>query len=102
MTWFRQNKSPLIQALVVFGLLFAAVVLLTLYYDFSDIDKGGLLFLAAFLCCLFIAKNTYDVARASVNSEELKQSVAAAGRPRSRSTSPRSTRRRKTKPRRSA
>lgn len=50
----------MVQALFAFGLLFAGVVLLTLYYDFTYVDLGSLLFLLALLCCIFIAKNTYD------------------------------------------
>ncbi len=71
-----QSKKPLIQSLLTFLLLFLAVLLLTIYYDFSQIDLGGLLFLAAFLCCVFIAKNVYDMARAAESAEELKKSVA--------------------------
>lgn len=75
-SWFSQNKKALQQSAVVFILLFSAVVLLTRYYDFSDIDLGGLLFLMAFLCCVFAAKNTYDSVRSAERSEELKTSVA--------------------------
>jgi PAS domain S-box-containing protein len=71
-----QSKKPLIQSLLTFLLLFLAVLLLTIYYDFSQIDLGGLLFLTAFLCCVFIAKNVYDMARAAESAEELKKSVA--------------------------
>lgn len=74
--WFRQNKKALAQSLFVFIVLFGIVILLTLYYDFSDIDMGGLLFLTAFLCCVFVAKNTFDISKASSVSEELKKSVA--------------------------
>lgn len=75
-SWFRQNKKALQQSAVVFTLLFSAVVLLARYYDFSDVDLGGLLFLMAFLCCVFAAKNTYDSVRSAERSEELKTSVA--------------------------
>lgn len=74
--WFSQNKKAIIQALFIFIFLFGAVVLLTLYYDFSGVDLGGLLFLTAFLCCVFIAKNTFDLVKAASVSEELKKSVA--------------------------
>lgn len=74
--WFSQNKKALTQSCIVFVLTFGAVLLLTLYYDFSDIDLGGLLFLAAFLCCVFIAKNTFDVVKSSAVTDELKKSVA--------------------------
>jgi PAS domain S-box-containing protein len=71
-----ERKKPMIQSLLVFCVSFTVVVLLALYYDFSQIDMGGLLFLTAFLCCLFIAKNVYDIARSTETSEELKKSVA--------------------------
>ncbi|MCA9360556.1 PAS domain-containing sensor histidine kinase [Candidatus Nomurabacteria bacterium] len=76
-SWFSQNKKPLIQSLGVFLLMFGAVILITIYYDFSQIDVGALLFLTAFLCCVFVAKNTFDMSQASDMSEELKKSVAS-------------------------
>ncbi|MCB9818333.1 PAS domain-containing sensor histidine kinase [Candidatus Nomurabacteria bacterium] len=75
-SWFSQNKKPLIQSLGVFLLMFGAVILITIYYDFSQIDVGALLFLTAFLCCVFVAKNTFDMSQANDMSEELKKSVA--------------------------
>lgn len=75
-TWLEQNKKPLLQASLLFALLFSAVVAVTLYYDFSQVDTGGLLFLAAFVCCIFIAKNTFDMAQAAQTSAELKKTVA--------------------------
>ncbi|MCA9357854.1 PAS domain S-box protein [Candidatus Kaiserbacteria bacterium] len=76
MSWYQKNRKPLFQAILIFVLLFGSVVLLTLYYDFTNIDLGGLLFLMSFLCCVFVAKNIYDVTQNSVTSEELKKSVA--------------------------
>ncbi|MCA9358908.1 PAS domain S-box protein [Candidatus Kaiserbacteria bacterium] len=73
---FGQNRKALGQSLLVFTLTFGAVVLLAVYYDFSNIDLGGLLFLSASLCCVFIAKNTYDTAKATINTEVLKNSFA--------------------------
>jgi PAS domain S-box-containing protein len=75
-SWFQRNKKAFAQSLLVFGVLFTFVILLTLYYDFSGIDLGGLLFLAAFLCCVFVAKNTFDLVQSSEQSEELKKTVA--------------------------
>ncbi len=49
---------------------------MAMYYDFSNVDLGGLLFLMAFLCCVFIAKNVFDMARADQHTEELKQNLA--------------------------
>jgi len=73
---FGQNNKPLIQSFLVFTVLFSGVIALTLWYDFSQIDLGGLLFLTAFLCCLFIAKNIFDLSRSAETSDELKRSVA--------------------------
>lgn len=73
---FKQKSKAAFNAIVTFMLLFGGVILLTLYYDFTNIDLGGLLFLMSFLCCLFVAKNIYDLAKATENSEELKKSVA--------------------------
>lgn len=70
-----QNKKASRQAVSVFAVLFGGVILLTIYYDFSQIDLGGLLFLMAFLCCLFVSKNIYDIARATYVSEELRNNV---------------------------
>lgn len=74
--WLGQNKKALFQSSIVFVLLFGGVVLLALYYDFSQIDMGGLLFMVSFLSCVFIAKNTFDMASANANSEEFKKKVA--------------------------
>ena len=46
------------------------------YYDFSNIDLGGLLFLMAFLCCVFVAKNTYDISRSVDTTEELRKTIS--------------------------
>jgi PAS domain S-box-containing protein len=45
----------------VFAVTFGGVVLLGLLYDFSTLNLSGLLFLVAFLCCVLITKNVYDV-----------------------------------------
>lgn len=72
MNWFSRNKVPLFQSTLVFAVLFSAVLGLTFFYDFTGIDLGALLFLTAFLCCVFAAKNTYDVARANEQSVQFK------------------------------
>jgi len=76
-SWFTENKKPILQSLGVFLGLFGIIVLLALYYDFSRIDLGGLLFLSSFLTCLFIAKNTYDTAKSDFYSKEMKKSMSA-------------------------
>lgn len=75
-SWFKQNKKPLAQSLLMFLLLFTAVALITWFYDFSNTDLGGLLFLTALLCCVFIAKNTFDMARAAMQTKQLESVVA--------------------------
>ena len=75
-SWFSQNKKALAQSLLVFFILFGLIVLLALFYDFSRIDLPGLLFLVSFLCCLIIAKNTFDMARAAQVSDELHKTAA--------------------------
>jgi PAS domain S-box-containing protein len=70
-----QSKKPLIHAFIVFIILSSGILFLTYFYDFSHIDLGGLLFLLAFLCTLFITKNVYDLGRTAAASEELKKHV---------------------------
>jgi PAS domain S-box-containing protein len=72
----QRVKKPLIQSTVVFFFLFGGILLITIFYNFSNINLGGLLFLAATLCCVFIAKNTYDMNLAASESEELKKIMA--------------------------
>lgn len=61
-------------ALVMLTLLVGSVVAIALIHDFSNTDLGGLLFLTAILCCIFIAKNSYDSAVAALYYEELQKS----------------------------
>lgn len=75
-SWFSNNKKALLHSSGVFLLSFTVVVFLTFYYDFSQVDLAGLLFIVAFLCCVFLAKNTFDMTRAAEASEELKKSIA--------------------------
>lgn len=75
-SWFNRNRKAFTQSLFVFGLLFSAVLLLTIYYDFSSIDLGGLLFLMSFLCCVFIAKNTFDLVSSTEQTSELQKNIA--------------------------
>jgi PAS domain S-box-containing protein len=55
------EQSALLLAIGVFLVLFGGVVCLALFYDFSGMNLGGLLFLISFLCCIFISKNFYDL-----------------------------------------
>jgi PAS domain S-box-containing protein len=48
-------------SLGIFVVTIGVVLLLTFFYDFSETNLSGLLFLFAFLCCVLIAKNVYDV-----------------------------------------
>ena len=72
----QPTNKPLMQSLTVFFTLFAFIVGLTLFFDFTGIDLGGLLFLVAFLCCVFVAKNIYDISRAAENTSALKQVIS--------------------------
>jgi PAS domain S-box-containing protein len=63
----QKTYTPLSQAVIVFTVLFTALLSLAFFFDFSDIDLGGLLFLVSFLCCVFIAKDTYDISKVSEN-----------------------------------
>lgn len=57
---------------VLFGLV-SLIVLASVTIDFRQIDLGGLLFLSAILCSVFIAKNVFDTAVAeefSINVEK--------------------------------
>jgi PAS domain S-box-containing protein len=74
--WLKKNSQPLTQALGVFIVLFLIVLVLTIFYDFSQADLGGLLFMMAFLCCVFVAKNTFDTNRSALETEEIKKSMA--------------------------
>jgi PAS domain S-box-containing protein len=55
------KEHAFLLALGVFAVTFGGVVLLGLLYDFSTLNLSGLLFLVAFLCCVLITKNVYDV-----------------------------------------
>jgi PAS domain S-box-containing protein len=75
-TWFRNNTVPLIQASLLFFVLFACLILATIYIDFSKVDTHGLLFLMSFLCCVFVAKNTYDLARATAERDRYNKEMS--------------------------
>jgi|GEM_PF-329452 len=72
----QKNNKSLVQSFTVFFILFAVVVALTLFFDFSDMDLGGLLFLMAFLSCVFVAKNIYDISNASEKIAKIQQAVS--------------------------
>ena len=57
----NQRQSAFALASGVFFVLSGVILGLALFYDFSQVSLGGLLFLISFLCCIFIAKNIYDV-----------------------------------------
>jgi len=63
------KRSAFTFAFGVFVLLFGGVLGLALWYDFSNVDLGGLLFLISFLCCLFVAKNLYDLTASASERE---------------------------------
>jgi PAS domain S-box-containing protein len=72
----QKTNKPLTLSIITFAATFAAMLGFTFFFDFSRIDMGGLLFLVAFLCCVFIAKNIYDISQASVDIAELKQGLS--------------------------
>jgi PAS domain S-box-containing protein len=72
----QKNYKPLMQSVIIFAGLFGVVLGLTLFFDFSNIDMGGLLFLAAFFCCVLIAKNAYDVFEVSISKAALQLKVS--------------------------
>jgi len=74
--WFNKNTKALGQSLGVFFVLFSIVILLTYYYDFSQVNLGGLLFVFAFLCCVFVAKNIFDTNQSATETKEIKKSMA--------------------------
>lgn len=72
----KKSNKPFVQSITVFVLLFAMVLGLTFFFDFDGIDLGGLLFLVTFLCCVFIAKNIYDISNASEITASLQQAIS--------------------------
>jgi len=71
----NQEQSAFVLALGVFFVLFSGVVCLALFYDFSEMNLGGLLFLISFLCCVFIAKNIYEL---TAESKETSRAILPA------------------------
>lgn len=67
----KKEHAAFFLASGVFIALFCGVVGLTLLYDFSDVNLGGLLFLISVLCCIFIAKNIYDVSSSGEQSKRV-------------------------------
>lgn len=71
----QQEQSAFLLALGVFSVLFTGVMSLALFYDFSGVNLGGVLFLIASLGCILIAKKVYDV---SLISQETQRVVLPA------------------------
>jgi len=73
------REHAFLLALGVFAVSFGGVILLGLLYDFSTLNLSGLLFLIAFLCCVLITKNVYDVAlTANLDEQSARPLVADA------------------------
>ena len=70
----QPNRKPLVSALVLLTLLSGSVVAIAILFDFTGIDLSGALFLMALVCCIFIAKNSYDLDVANLYTQELEQS----------------------------
>ncbi len=73
----KYNKKAFTSAITVFIFLFSLVVFVSANYSFSSTDSGGLLFMLAFIACLLVAKNVYDISRISIVSDELRNDVNA-------------------------
>ena len=71
-----QNHA-IFAAASVFIVTISGVLLLAFFYDFSNLNVFGLLFLIACFCCVLIAKNTYDVTMMS-HLEDVPSSQAVA------------------------
>ncbi len=69
--WVSKNRTPLLQASFVLVVLVIAVTYVVVVSDLSDMDLRGLLFLAAIICCVLIAKNVFDNAREGQMVKEL-------------------------------
>ena len=65
------NRKALVPALSAFFILVGAVLLITINYEFSFENTRELLFVSAILCCIFIAKNIFDLTRAESIANEL-------------------------------
>lgn len=76
-SWFSQNKKALFHSLGIFMVLFGGVILLMLFYDFSQINLGGLLFMVSLLCCVFVAKNTFDSINETTLTKELEGALSS-------------------------
>lgn len=67
------SRRPYYYAGSVLFILVVLIFLASIFVDFSSINLGGLLFLTAVLCSVFIAKNVFDTAVAeefSINVEK--------------------------------
>lgn len=62
--------------MVVFTLLVAVVIFVTVTNDFSSADLRGILFVTAILCCILVAKNVLDSAVASRRAQEFKDQIS--------------------------
>lgn len=72
----QKTNHPWKHAILVFIVLFGIVLSLTIFLDFSKMHLGSLLFLVSFLCCVLVAKNTYDISKASANTAVLEQEIS--------------------------
>ncbi len=70
------NKKPLHQSLLIFFTLLTGLVLLAAYFDFKSINLEGLLFLITFICCVLIAKSTFDRAATIESVLEVKKNTS--------------------------
>lgn len=70
------HQKPLVQALVLFGVLLLIIFLCVTFVDFSKLNTPVLLFITAIICAIFITKNVYDNAEAEAFSNRVDKSFA--------------------------
>lgn len=71
-----QKHKPLAHALVLFGVLMFFIITVSFVVDFSTLNTRALLFIAAVMCSIFIAKNVYDTAKAEEHTERVDKTFA--------------------------
>jgi PAS domain S-box-containing protein len=73
--WLKEIKIPMWTAAGVFVVLFVFLILISAATDLSLAQARGLLFLACFACCYFVAKNVYDKSRNNLEAEKIRRQI---------------------------
>lgn len=58
----KYSSLAIVQAIFVFFILFGLLLVLVVYYDFSEVNLGALAFLVTVACVVLLSKNIYDLA----------------------------------------